>query len=397
MAKNSTKKLRFDRFAITSPGVFFMTLCVIIGIGAFLAHRHQITQTAGVSARVHELFALCANKKDRNFSYECMREGLQDMTSAQTLLPVMESLEALFLQSNEQIQSVGIFTCHPLGHMVGEIAIKKGMVFADVVRTCDRKCDFGCTHGAFVGELRKNSSFLSNITALCEQFENSDAQREMASCAHAVGHGLSEVISGDIARVLSYCDQMHGEGARHACGQGAIMDNLVGLPDRPREVVLTQEDLMNFCSGLPGAYKKECFDASGMYASKISKDEKAAQTFCDDVPNDSRLPCVYSLGSVVYFLFRHEAVSMREYCMSFEKDLQMSCLQGAIDTSVGESDPFSYGRSLCEALTGDARIECFSFLGDRLRWAQGNVQADTACSALLPADAQVCRVPYEHP
>lgn len=395
MVKNSINALRsFNPFwkiavLLCIIAVFFWgSYSVLLGI------RSTPTQ---VQDAIEQMLYDCIEYEYNRFSYECMRRGLRLVIHPHVLQPVMEYLDELFLQSDERLQMAGIYTCHPLGHIVGEIAIEQGMVFADVVRTCDRRCDFGCTHGAFVGELRKNSSFLSNITALCEQFENSEAQREMASCAHAVGHGLSEVFSQDITRVLSYCDQMRGVGARHACGQGAIMDNLVGLPDRPRETVLTQEELMSFCSGLPGVYKKECFDASGMYASKISKDEKAAQTFCDDVPKDSRLPCVYSLGSVVYFLFRHEAVSMREYCMSFEKDLQMSCLQGAIDTSVGESDPFSYGRSLCEGFTGDARIECFSFLGDRMRWAQGNVQADTACSALLHADAQVCRVPYEHP
>jgi hypothetical protein len=351
----------------------------------------QIDETIG------SLFYSCIDGKNNTFSYECMRLGMRSIINAQTLLPIMESLEVLFLQSNEQIQSVGIFTCHPLGHMAGEIAVQQGIAFADVVRTCDRRCDFGCTHGAFVAAMLTQPSFLDNVDGLCSEFEDSDVSRDLSSCAHAVGHGLDEVLSQDIVRALSYCDKMQGEGARHACGQGAIMDNLVGLPDRPRTTVVTQEEVMDFCGGLPGVYKKECFDSAGAYASKISKDEKEAKTFCDTVPSESKAPCIYSLGSVVYFLFRHDTKAMSDYCMSFEPGVQMSCLQGALDTSVGESDPFSYGRSVCEQLAADTRRQCFSFLGDRMRWAQGSVQADTACSALSPADTQACRAPYEHP
>jgi hypothetical protein len=175
--------------------------------------------------QVFAVYTNCADQSKGSFEYACLRKNIHDLVDATTLAPLLEIFENI-LQSDNAFQKYGVYTCHPSAHVVGEIAMKKGISFSTIQTQCGRSCDYGCVHGAFVVSLSKAPITPESIRSFCSEYSDSEVRRDMTSCGHIVGHGLGELFAFDISKGLSLCDSMP-EIARHACGQGFIMQHFV--------------------------------------------------------------------------------------------------------------------------------------------------------------------------
>jgi len=316
---------------------------------------------------------------------------MKPLVSERTLDPIMRQLEAIFSSPNISLQSHGALTCHPSGHVVGEIAAQKGIPFSRITQQCGSSCDYGCSHGGLVTTLRQDPLFLENVKALCDKLTITGAGREISSCGHVVGHGLGELFANNVIKSLGYCDKLEDSSARHACGQGVMMEHLVGLPDRPKEGDLSIDAVLIFCGSLPDHYKKECFDAVGTYAGRVTQNVDQAKHVCEHVPVASVPSCTQSLGGVVYYQFRHDSAQMSEYCASMGQDLVLPCIRGAIDTNVGEKNRLDYGRALCEFMDGVSREACFTYFGMQVAMAWGSSVRSSICNTLSGEDALACQ------
>lgn len=376
------KQLRFGRF------IGFAVLLTALGFAARMLYGyHGVVNT---KRALLALFQNCARDTE-SFDYDCLRQGLTPLVTSDTLTLVITSLEEIFSSNSVSLQTHGALTCHPSGHMAGEIAVQKGIAFSQVTQLCDAACDYGCTHGAFVVTLRRDPAFLGKVGSLCDDFRSSGVSRQMSSCGHVVGHGLAEVFGVDTAAALGYCRQLDNESARHACGQGVMMEHLVGLPDRPKQTQLSLDTVLAFCRSLPSAYVRECFDGVGTYAGRVTQNVEQAKMICTRVPVESMDACVQSLGGVVYYHFRHEPEKMSAYCGSMGMSSLLFCIRGALETNAGERSRLTYGRALCETLTGEVRRDCFSYFVEQVGMAWGSRVREDTCDALNREDKPVCQ------
>lgn len=381
-------------FGIVSRGrknIFFGFVFAAVAAFILLSIRFVLPKDSGKPKNnLESAFLECAARSKDVFAYDCMRSNLDSLLGAFSVKEIAVALEEIFSSPAVTPEKYGSFTCHAVGHIVGELAIERGNDFVSASAECGRSCDYGCAHGALVAKVRDQEDFLGALGSFCNSYESSAIRREAVSCSHILGHGLGELLAGDARGAIVYCNKIREDGARNACGQGVIMEHFLGLPNEPRGKSLKLEEVLKFCKNLPGVYKKECYDNVGFYASRISKNETEALTICDQVPKDSKEACVFSLGSVVYFLHRNSPSDMNSYCNNFNETLKENCVQGAIETAVGEEDSFTYGKFLCETAGGDWRRECFSFLGDRLGWAKGVSYREKSCAQLPEEDKNSC-------
>lgn len=384
MAKNSPKKSRFSNAHI---GISIFLLCTVAVYAIFFSPS-RITP-AEIEQNIVEIYEECAKTSGSTFNYPCVREKLYPLVTRVSLETIMEVMEKV-LQSNESLVKHGLYTCHPSGHVIGEIAMQKRIPFSDIVKQCGRLCDYGCAHGAFITQMKTSPFSRESINTFCEEYEGTQVLRDMTSCSHIVGHGLGEIYASDIEKSFPYCDGMRDNFSRHSCGQGVIMEHFVGLPDKPKLTPLTEESILSFCESLPGVYKDECYDTAGTYTAQIDSYTLGAKTICDKVPELSRQKCMYSLGSVTFFFYRSDSSRMLTFCKQFQGELELSCLKGAIETSVGETDAFTFGASICDKLQSNERDTCFSFFGDQMEWAKGAPYREQKCQTLSPVDAKAC-------
>ncbi len=368
--------------------VLALFLCAVgAGFVFRLVLHHQAASSTGSAVR--SLFALCA-RAEVPFDYDCLRRGMLPLVTEDTLMDVLGVLQDVFAQPNVSLKTHGALTCHPSGHVAGEIAVEKGIEFSRVSTLCGAICDYGCVHGALVATLRHDHEFLAKVGSLCDAFRASETVRQMSACGHAVGHGLAEVFASDFPNALAYCDKFQNESVRSACGQGSMMEHLIGLPDRPKNMNLLLDDILSFCGGLAGRYKEECFDNVGTYAGHVTQDVFEAKNICTRVPSSSRMKCVQSLGGVVYYQFQHSPLALSAYCTSMGDAASLACILGAIDTSVGESRSMEYGRILCEQMRGTTQKRCFAYYGTQVASSWGSAVQKEKCSQLNNENASAC-------
>jgi hypothetical protein len=84
---------------------------------------------------------------------------------------------------------------------------------------------------------------------------------------------------------------------------------------------------------------------------------------------------------------------MYAYCSQFPNADRVSCIRGAIETSVGETEAMEFGRELCSLETNrEQRAECFAFYGEQLEWAKGIEYRKDSCERLYALDHVACLV-----
>lgn len=306
---------------------------------------------------LERLIVACSNKESGELDFSCFRSKITPLVTKDALPEIMRSLNALYLRPE------GLSSCHNPAHIVGEVAADKGLSLSEIGEICNKSCGYGCEHGAFIQELRKEGNLLAALSSSCKPSEGVDK----ASCYHIVGHGLAEVFQNDISEAFEVCNGFPGWQIN--CGDGVLMEYLQGSPNTKLAGTSfeSEEGLLSFCQSLPEPHKTSCFNQAGFYAYSLVRDKKSEAEICQKVPKEQARSCIYYLGSRVYFEFRDSGARLLDFCSQFQ-EAAYECVKGAIETDASLDSQASFSRELCASLGSEKQEGCLSFLNEKLEW-----------------------------
>ena len=319
-----------------------------------------------------EAFNKCSDHSIKPLDFGCLRKDLLEIVSAQNLGRLMNALEEIFSGQKSSIV-FGTRTCHGPSHLIGEIAIDKGIPLGGIFNECSRKCDYGCLHGAFAQKMKSYEDLPERVASFCDEYSNSPIKKDIDACFHIVGHGLTEYFSKDIDSALSACEDIKDSTGKVECKRGAIMEYLMGSPDNPTEVEFSPEELLSFCGSLSPVNQQECLGYLGFYSYSLF-DRETAINLCKKVPMKFALGCAYSLGSVSYFFHRDRPDEIISLCGKLGEG-ENECIKGAIEVYVGEKYYKDKGLNLCELASDDFKNDCKAFWCEKVKWAWGSTSS----------------------
>jgi hypothetical protein len=168
------------------------------------------------------------------------------------------------------------------------------------------------------------------------------------------------------------------------------MEYLMGSPENPSHFDPTNDDLIAFCSQLPGDHNSYCYQYAGFYALSIGGIDYAKDV-CQKVPSGDKEGCYFSLGSMLYFFNRNQPETVNLICRQFGKSYYQVCIKGAIEIFVGEEAFIPKAFELCNLTDHDFKPDCVGFIGDRLEWAWGKFDKERKCNNLAGEFVSICQ------
>lgn len=378
--------LSLDKLHLNKRKLVFTVLVLIAGVLLVLRNLNQrnLPQTLeSLLRKCSQTTKVTANSLD----YTCLKNGLRPIVNAKSLSVLINSLEAVF-SKEEGNHPFGTLTCHGPAHALGEVATSKAIALAEVFDSCDRNCDYGCLHGAFVQMARQTPTFAENFTSVCDQFKNTSIDKDLVSCYHITGHGLMDVLNRDTVRVVGECDKFTDEMGRISCSQGAIMEDLLGTAEGSIPFDTESQDIVQYCRKITGKYSFLCYEMVGFYGYTLMNNKDDAAKACTRVPEENRNSCFLNLGARAYFAYRASPADIRNYC-SKQSAFRLPCILGAVEVDIDFDPEFKNATDIC---LGEKEFskECFSKLGDHIEYAYGRKRREDFCSSLDESSAPLC-------
>ena len=298
-----------------------------------------------------------------SMSYGCFRDRLAPLVKADHLGEIASSLETIFAQADPN--QYGVVSCHGSAHVLGEIAVSKGIEWKQIIKSCNRSCDYGCEHGAFSQLLREDRSFVDNLKDICAQFSDYDVSQykyETEGCYHIVGHSLGELYP-DVALALNACGEFDMVWQRNNCAEGVLMDYFFGSTLSPAVFEGEEREIITFCNSLPQEYSQVCLENLGFYAYSIIPDKEKAAKTCLAIRENLQEPCFYSLGNRAFFALSESPEEAFRYC-SLTGTFINTCIKGVIEGDIAASKEAEFSLALCQLLGVKEQEECLRFLND---------------------------------
>ena len=370
----------------------FKTISVLLLILTilFLAVFKKPYNQADLEKSVSQSLVDCYQEELDRMDSGCFAEKATHLVRLYPVSKVVASLEDLFRNSPDQYP-YGQGSCHSLTHMLGEKAIENGDSFSQVARSCGNLCNSGCTHGAFVAYAQEKGGIFNNFDKLCGELSEGQVAQDKTSCYHMLGHSLTETLSGDLSAAFGYCDQVKENQPRHICGDGVIMEKLMGRDwAEENKNITSNADLLEFCRGVPDNFQSTCYGTVGSYSYYYFQGTSEATTICDQVQEEWRGSCVASMAGMAYYDYRLSAEKANEFCSQFE-EYSPDCLIGMIENDLGKNPegPFSLNR--CRALSEASKQSyCYGYLGATAENYHGQQAREKICSFVPWSEQATC-------
>lgn len=340
----------------------FKAIIIFFALGLFFSlvnHRQEdLKETVKASLKS------CG--QDR-LDYVCLEAKLVPIIKTEGGEKVIQTIDEVFNEASGA--AYGTLSCHGPVHLVGEIMVRQGFSLGDIYRRCQKICDYGCEHGAFMENVKTYGEITDLVPNLCSQYQNSKNAKDLVSCQHVVGHGLTEYFARDLAATLSICDRFVGEAGRAECARGALMEYFYGSPGNIAPDETRAVDLLEFCSRLDPLYEEVCLEQVGFYTYSFTLNGRKAKEICERVPAKLRADCSFNLGGRIYFVYKGSENDLLNFCR--ETSSWFDCVLGAVDTDANSDKKGENSNNLCLVLDEPFKSDCLAFLEERLKYAWG--------------------------
>jgi hypothetical protein len=375
-------------FTSTKKWVVIIFVLLVVS-GLFYYKNYKV---ADFTSDFEKLLEKCSSSRvvtGNSLDYTCFKGGIRKSLNAGNLNLMMSTLEDVFSKQSGNSRPYGSLTCHGPAHAIGEVAFKKGITLTQVINSCDRKCDYGCLHGAFVTMIRNTPDFLNNYKAMCDQFQNNYIEKDLTSCYHILGHGIIDWVKGDVDRSIGLCKELESDSARTSCVQGVLMESLLGSDENSIPFDADKGDIVKYCSSLPADYSHLCYEMTGFYSYTLMTDKDRAANVCSEVPPHYQSNCFKNLGQRVFFEYTSSAEGIRNYCGLLGK-YRFNCILGAIESIVDFDPDLKLASVICDAEAGVNKEGCYKKLGDRIEYAYGKDKRVSFCNRVLGNENVYC-------
>lgn len=336
------------------------------------------------------LLRSCSPSKDvqsDSLDYGCLKIGLESLVKSQDLGEIMSSLEKVFAEE-EGSRPFGTLTCHGPAHYLGEVAYKEGVSLSGIFNACSRNCDYGCIHGAFLEMIKETPDFFSGFISACDQFKNADVKKDLTSCYHILGHGITDLLGRDLSKAVLNCDKLEEEYGKLTCVQGVLMEVILGTNETSKPLDIEKNDLVDFCGKVNRKYSYLCYEMVGYYGYTLMENKDYAAGACLRVPTNNQEGCFTNLGNRAYFAYRGSTDEIRNYCATLG-EFRRPCILGAVEADVDFDPDLKNAIGICnreDIFTKD----CFSLLGERIQHAYGFPKREGTCSLFSEPERSYC-------
>lgn len=377
-----------------------------VGYGAFsffsfrFGFHPSSWQTKGAEYFLKRVITECytGNDSERTQFMVCAQKRFLPAVKRWGVRPLMEALEHRQL---EQSDTRAITQCHDLSHAIGAAGVIASSNVNAVLPECTNTCVYGCQHGAVSSWYAMGKDVVGNLHDICMAgIDWSKNPQGRGGCFHELGHAVASVAGYDVVKALKYCDQVADVG-RLDCGYGVFMELF-----EPATFATAPQPLPAnhpaWCDTLWPPYKEFCFHQAGVNDFGRFQDDARAISICRRVPREYQLGCFRNLGTNIFYVYQYkedQSNAIVRFCRQPGSTWFMSCISGALLSSVLSHTQATEGVRLCEALKGQERNDCFGILGAILDARRSKLEKADICDTASESDRLVCNNgrtdPYE--
>ena len=281
-----------------------------------------------------------------------LRECIQDPDTVvgcstkliDTLLTQLNTEETMAVLN----ESVDPFSCHTLGHIVGQQTYHNTGNLEDAISLCSVACDNSCLHGAVSQsiveetniEVSSDGTVHLNLPLIQAESEKLCARR---SVCHGVGHILYQVFN-DVGRALAQCDESADGSPREFCYWGVFMENADVISTgniilgTKRVQLWDANDPLYPCNAVEEKYRHACYRyqpriQSRIWNGTVSPEEKLARRteLCATLNPTDRASCFEGIGFSLYRDLIRTPEVVRHACERLPHTAdRAACMLGAV-------------------------------------------------------------------
>ena len=371
--------------------IFTTTVIIVIMAGFLVMTRKDSSKQVIIpvaSASAAEVHKECEAKPQSSQISDCYETAFKsDMqkNGAKSTLILLENLEKLggYAQSN----------CHPLSHVVGNIALH---VYGSVPAAAPEYlpvCHSGYYHGLLEEYLGTAESYEKGVTEVCGAPETSK-YFNWFQCTHGLGHGVMQFRDNELPLALKDCDLVDvAHSGREICYAGAFMENITtdektGHPAK----YIKKEDTMYPCNAVDIQYKSACYFLASSQIFKIKGwDIPKYINDCQQAEKDYRWLCYQSMGRDVAGSTLRNVEKVSELCAFAVEAFRSDCYFGAVRDFVNEKGEFDSGITLCNTIAEGFRQRCYDAIFLDLGLIKSGNDALAVCAKMSEPYQAQCR------
>lgn len=267
----------------------------------------------------------------------------------------------MLLDDLEKLGGYAKTNCHPLSHIVGNIALH---VYGNVPNAAPEYlpvCHSGYYHGLLEEYLGTAVSYETGIAEVCGK--PTDNYFNWFQCTHGLGHGVMQFRDDEVPQSLKDCDILDpAHAAREICYAGAFMENITTDEKTGHKSKYTKpEDPLYPCNAVERQYRSACYFLSSSMILKLNG-WNFEQGFkeCDKAEADFRHLCYQSMGrDVAGSSLRDKEQSKRLCLYGTNQDARNQCYFGAVRDFINEKGEFDSAIGFCNMVDKDHQKYCF--------------------------------------
>ena len=261
-----------------------------------------------------------------------------------------------FIEREARTNSKMMELCHPLVHLVGQLAYEKYGDFAAAIAYQDDTCGSGYLHGVIEKKFITIKDPVAEMKTICSSVPKDD----LDTCFHGVGHGLMYYHENDVPKSIGLCQTYTDHTAKIRCAEGVFMENFSTTEDSLHSTkYLRESDPFYPCNEQPANLKNVCYFYTSIYYLHLH-------------------PRLYSQGL--------------ENCLNAEADQQYACAKGIGSRVMKENlSDIYFDESVCTQATDARRTACIEGLASYHLINFGSLeQTRLMCTQLEIDDQTVC-------
>ncbi len=303
-----------------------------------------------------ELQKICEGIDFVNF--DCYQKYYQGLVKNQGIQAAFEDLRSRYNQNNYVVAQ-----CHPLTHVIGNIAVEKYATVEEAYAHGDSFCWSGYYHGVMEGIALKigEKNIISQLNDICKDMNGkANYSFDYYNCVHGLGHGLMDLTGDELFDSLKMCDNLTGVWEQNSCYSGVFMENIITDNKNHFTNYLKPNDPLYPCNAVDEKYKNTCYLMQTSYMLKVNNgDFNKVFSLCEKADSAYINNCFISLGRDASGRSVSNVMQTKITCdlgKSFEA--RSNCIIGAVKDFISYFHSDIQAKTLCNSLSKDLQNIC---------------------------------------